>query len=169
VLFAFACVLVLFGTVTAHFFVWPTLPATPDRADAIVLLGGPGDREHAAIGLAENHRAPVLVKSWWKPGAVSNRCVDPIPDVTIVCFHAEPNTTQGEAEFVGRLAQQRHWRSVILVVTPDQAWRARLWFARCFPGDIYVSTTPLPPLLWLKQIPYQWAASGKALVVERHC
>lgn len=168
-LFAFAGVLVLFGAVTARFFVWPDLPTTPPRADAIVLLGGPGDREQAAIGLAAGHRAPVLVKSWWKPGPVSTRCLDPIPEITIVCFHAEPNTTQGEAEFVGRLAQQRHWRSVILVVTPDQAWRARLWFARCFSGDIYVSTTPLPTLMWLKQIPYQWVASAKALVVERHC
>jgi uncharacterized SAM-binding protein YcdF (DUF218 family) len=165
----FAVVFAMLGAVTVRLFVWPDIPATPPRADAIVILGGPGDRERAGILLARDHRATVVVESWWKPGAVSNRCLDPIPDVTIVCFHAEPNTTQGEAEFVGRLAEQRHWRSVILVVTPDQAWRARLWFARCFSGDIYVSTTPLPGLMWPRQVPYQWLASVKALAFERRC
>jgi hypothetical protein len=167
--FAFVFVLVLFDVATVHLFVFPALPAMPARADAIVILGGPGDRERAGVLLALDHRAPVVVDSWWKPAPISNRCLDPIPDVTIVCFHAEPNTTQGEAEFIGRLARERHWRSVILVVTPDQAWRARLRFARCFSGDIYVSTTPLPALMWVRQIPYQWLASVKALVFERHC
>jgi hypothetical protein len=58
---------------------------------------------------------------------------------------------------------------VILVTTPDQAWRARLRTTRCFPGDVYVATAPLPPLSWIWLIPYQWAASVKALTVERSC
>jgi hypothetical protein len=58
---------------------------------------------------------------------------------------------------------------VILVATPDQAWRARLRFVRCFDGEVYVSTAPLPAMLWFRQIPYQWAATVKALAVERAC
>jgi hypothetical protein len=57
----------------------------------------------------------------------------------------------------------------VLVTTPDQAWRARLRVTRCFDGEVYVATSPLPPLAWLGQIPYQWAATVKALVFERAC
>jgi hypothetical protein len=55
------------------------------------------------------------------------------------------------------------------VTTPDQAWRARLWTARCYSGDAYVATTPLPLVDWIGQIPYQWGATVKAFTVERSC
>ena len=159
----------LFAGTTAHLFVWPDLPPVPPRVDAIILLGGPGDRDEAAAALARAHAAPVLVQSIWDPGARPDRCLHDLPGVTVVCFHPRPDTTQGEAEYLGQLARQRDWHSVILVATTDQAWRARLRFTRCFGGDVYVSTAPLPPLLWFRQIPYQWAATVKALVFERAC
>jgi uncharacterized SAM-binding protein YcdF (DUF218 family) len=86
-----------------------------------------------------------------------------------MCFHAEPNTTQGEAEYIGQQAQLHHWTSVVLVTTPDQAWRARLRVTRCFPGKVYVATASLPLLEWPRQIAYQWVASAKALISERTC
>ncbi|MET0995505.1 MAG: hypothetical protein ABWY20_16105 [Mycobacterium sp.] len=89
--------------------------------------------------------------------------------MTILCFHADPNTTRGEAQYIAAEAARRGWRSVILVTTPDQAWRARLRTTRCFSGGVYVATTPLPPLSWIRQVPYQWAATVKALTVERSC
>ena len=55
------------------------------------------------------------------------------------------------------------------MTTPDQAWRARLRTTRCFPGDVYVATAPLPPLYWMRQVPYQWAATVKALTFEWSC
>ena len=30
-------------------------------------------------------------------------------------------------------------------------------------------TSPLPPLYWFRQIPYQWGATTKALLFERDC
>jgi uncharacterized SAM-binding protein YcdF (DUF218 family) len=164
-----AIVVLLFAAVTARFFVWPDLPALPDRADAIIELGGPGFRDDAALALAREHRAGVLVQSTVEQEAGTDRCLPPVPDVTILCFHADPPTTQGEARAIGELAARSHWNSVILVTTPDHAWRARLWVSRCFPGQIYVSTSPLPPLYWFRQIPYQWGATTKALLFERDC
>jgi uncharacterized SAM-binding protein YcdF (DUF218 family) len=162
-------VLLLFAGATARFFVWPDLPPLPDRADAIIELGGPGFRDDDALALARDHRAPVLVQSTVVEEAGTARCLPPVPGVTIMCFHAEPPTTRGEAQSIGALAQRYHWRSVILVTTPDHAWRARLRVSRCFPGEVYVSTSPLPPLYWFRQIPYQWGATTKALLFERDC
>jgi uncharacterized SAM-binding protein YcdF (DUF218 family) len=164
-----AIVVVLFSAVTARVFIWPDLDPLPPRVDAIIELAGPTVRDAAALRLARDGRAPVLVQStvWEESG--TSRCLPPVPNVTIMCFHADPNTTRGEAQAIGRLAKQFHWKSVIIVTTPDHAWRARLRVLRCFPGEVYVSTSPLPFLYWFKQIPYQWVASVKALAFEREC
>lgn len=158
-----------FGLVTARLFVWPQLPELPFHADAIVELAGPGDRDGAAVALAREHRAPVLIQSTVVEEAGTKRCLPPVPDVTIMCFHPDPGTTRGEARYVGALAEQRQWKSVILVTSRDHAWRARLRLSRCFPGEIYVSMTPLPPMAWLWQIPYQWSATAKALLFQTNC
>jgi hypothetical protein len=162
-------VIVLFGAATARLFVWPALPELPARADAIIELGGPGIRDGAALALARKHEAPVLIQSTVVSEAGTDTCLPPVPDVTIMCFHADPGTTRGEARYIGTLAAQRGWKSVILVTSRDHAWRARLRVARCFDGDVYVSTTPLPAWVWPRQIAYQWAATAKALLVETKC
>jgi hypothetical protein len=162
-------VFMLFAAATARLFVWPPLPEVPSRADAIIELGGPGNRDGAALALAREHRAPLLIQSTVVAEAGGNTCLPPVPDVTIKCFHAEPGTTRGEARYIGAIAAQRGWRSVILVTSRDHAWRARLRVARCFSGDVYVSTTALPAWAWPWQIGYQWAATAKALLGQTKC
>jgi uncharacterized SAM-binding protein YcdF (DUF218 family) len=159
----------LFGATTARLFVWPELPKLPARADAIIELGGLGNRDGAALALARRHEAPVLIQSTVASEAGTDTCLPPVPDVTIMCFHAEPGTTRGEARYIGTLAAQRGWRSVILVTSRDHAWRARLRVMRCFHGDVYVSTTPIPAWAWPWQIAYQWAGTAKATLLEREC
>jgi uncharacterized SAM-binding protein YcdF (DUF218 family) len=166
---ALGVVFVLFAAVTARVFIWPDLAPLPDRADAIIELGGPTIRDDAALALAREHRAPVLVQSTRKAEAGTDRCLPPVPGVTIMCFAPDPDTTQGEARAIAALAAKYHWNSVILVTTPDHAWRAKLWVSRCFSGQIYVSTTHLPFLYWFRQIPYQWFSSAKAVLFERTC
>jgi hypothetical protein len=158
-----------FVLLTMRFFVWPELPELPARADAIIELAGPGNRDGDAIALAQAHRATLVIQSTVLAEAGTNKCLPPIPDVTIMCFHPDPGTTRGEARYIGALAAQRHWRSVILVTTPDHAWRARLRVMRCFPGEVYVSVSPLPAWEWPLQIPYQWAATTKALIFQTDC
>ena len=161
-------VIALLAVVTARVFVWPDLQPLPARADAIVELAGPGDddRDRVALELARDQRAPVLVQSTLTSDTA---CLPPVAGVRLVCFHPDPVTTRGEARYIGTIAAREHWHSVILVTTPDQAWRARLRVSRCFPGSVYVATAHLPAGAWLRQIPYQWLASAKALTMERSC
>jgi hypothetical protein len=163
-----ALLVVTLAAITARVFVWPDLPPLPEHADAIIELGGPGmrNRDGVALDLAREQRAPVLIQSTRRN---DTSCLPPVPGVRIECFYADPNTTRGEARYIGTVAAKRHWTSVILVTTPDQAWRARLRVSRCFPGEVYVATAHLPSLDWFRQIPYQWLASIKALTAERTC
>jgi uncharacterized SAM-binding protein YcdF (DUF218 family) len=159
---------VLFAGITARVFVWPDLPSLPEHADAIIELAGTGDdsRDAVAIDLARKHRADYLVQST-QVGDI--HCLPTPAGVKLLCFHPDPGTTRGEAQWIGREAQARHWKSVILVTTPDQAYRAKLRVGRCFPGQVYVATAHLPWQHWFKEIPYQWGATAKALTWQRSC
>ena len=158
------------GAVTARLFVWPELPPLPDRADAIVQLGGPGPRRAVAFELYRQGRAPVVAMSVNSVEALSSWCgqgsVDGVP---VVCFRPEPFSTRGEARFIADLARQRSWGSVILVTTTDQAWRATVRVGRCYDGAISVATAHLPALRWPVQIGHEWAGTAKAFTYERAC
>jgi hypothetical protein len=166
---AAALLLAAFGAATTRLFVWPER-GMPARVDAIVMLNGPGDRLHTALGLAWAHRARVAVISRGSPyWARSSRCAPQIPGVRVICFSPDPATTQGEAEFTGRLARRYHWHSIVLVTTTPQDTRARLRMRRCFPGSIYVTTAPLPAYEWPYALAYEWVATIKALLLQRNC
>lgn len=140
----------------------------PARVGAIVVPGGFGNRIDAALRLARQDRARYLVLSeggYVPPGLCGTR----VGTASVLCFKPDPETTQGEAEGTARLARQYGFRSIVLVTTPDQTWRAELRFSRCYNGRIYGVTTPLPLHLWPLMIAYQWAATVKAEVVNRSC
>jgi hypothetical protein len=160
-------VVVVFMAATARLFVWPAR-GVPAHADAIVLFNGHGNRLDGALGLAYAHVAPNLVISRGTPTA-TNSCSPPIDGVTVTCFSPNPGTTQGEAEFVGRLATERNWHSLILVTTRAQDTRARVRMRRCFPGHVDVATVHLRTREWPRTVAYEWAAMAKAFVVQRHC
>jgi uncharacterized SAM-binding protein YcdF (DUF218 family) len=166
-----AAILLLAGlsVTTVRWFVRPP-QGMPAHVDAIVMLDGPGDRLRTTLTLAWAHRAPVVVISrgstYWGHGSV---CAPRIPRVTVICFHPDPVTTRGEAEFAGRLAQRYHWRSIALVTITPQDTRARLRVERCFPGRIYVVTAPLPAYKWPYQIAYEWGATIKAFFLQQSC
>jgi hypothetical protein len=164
---ALAVVVVLLCAATARLFVWPA-QGMPARVSAIVMLDSPGDTPSAALRLARQHRASFLVISLGTPLS-GYGCPRPVPWVKLICFNPRPATTQGEAEFVGRLAAKYHWRSVAVVTITPQASRARLRMERCFAGPVYVATTPIAATSWPYQIAYEWGALVKALVVQRGC
>lgn len=167
VLAAVAAVVLAFGAVTVRLFVWPA-QGMPARVGAIVMLAGPGDRLGVALGLARQHRAPVLVISQGQHG-YGGPCPAAPPGVRLFCFEPNPGNTRGEAEFVGRLAMRYHWTSVVLVTSRAQDTRARLVVERCYGGSVYVVTGSLPLSSWLYQIAYEWGALFKALVLYRSC
>lgn len=156
------------ATATARVFVWPDLQPLPEHADAIIELAGPRmlDRDRVALELAREQKAPVLIQSTL---AFGTNCLPPVAGVRSECFRPDPETTRGEARYIAAIAAQRHWDSVILVTTPDQAWRAHLRVSRCFTGRVYNATAPLRWQDWFRQVPYQWGASIKALTVGRRC
>jgi uncharacterized SAM-binding protein YcdF (DUF218 family) len=158
------------SVLTAHLFVWPDLPPLPQHADVIVQLGGPGNRRRVALNLARQGRAPLVAISVSVAEVNTQWChKGRLDDVSVVCFHSDPFTTRGEARAIAEMAMQHGWHSVILVTTPDQAWRATLRMSRCFDGGIFVATARLPWYQWPAQIVYQLGATVKAYTVETSC
>ena len=169
VVVALLVILAGFGVTTARLFVWPQ-QGMPFRVDAIVMLNGQGNRLHTAEELAWAHRAPTIViargSHYWGHGSI---CAPKINGVRFICFDPSPSTTRGEAEFTGRLAKRYGWHSIALVATAPQDTRARLRVGRCFAGKIYVVNAPLPASQWPGAIAYEWAATIKALFLQRSC
>jgi uncharacterized SAM-binding protein YcdF (DUF218 family) len=161
--------IIAFCAVSARLFVWPPT-GMPARVDAIVVIGGPGDRVDYGMQLARENKAPYLVFSkglgWLPPGI----CTQHVGSATVICFQPNPDTTQGESEGFARLAKQYDWRSVAVVTSQEQAWRAKLWFGRCYPGQIF---SVGPRLSLGAVIPggvlYEWGATVKAEVFDRSC
>jgi uncharacterized SAM-binding protein YcdF (DUF218 family) len=153
---------------SARLFVWPPT-GMPARVSAIVVIGGLGDRAPYGVQLAREDRASYLVFSkglnWIPPGI----CTQHVGTATVLCYQPNPDTTQGEAEGAERLAKRYGWRSIVLVTTRDQAWRAKLWFGRCFTGQIYNSTVPVSWDQIPKAVVYEWGATIKAEVFDRSC
>ncbi len=156
-----------FVVATGTLLVWPS-QGMPGRVSAIVMLAGPGDRMPVVLDLANAHRAPVVVVSQGYNG-YSGPCPPKPAGVTLMCFDPNPPTTRGEAEYVGRLARQYHWTSVVVVASRPQATRARLLVGRCFAGQVYVATAPIAPHSWPYELVYGWGALLKALVWYRAC
>jgi uncharacterized SAM-binding protein YcdF (DUF218 family) len=160
--------LALFVSLTARLFVWPAQDALAGaRADAVVVLGGPGSRWQVALELAREHAAPVILLSvasvrWDCPRVV-------LPGVTVECFRPDPFDTRGEARFAAAQARAHGWHSLIVVSSVAQATRARLRVKRCFGGRVYVVTAPLSLSSWAYEVVYEWGALFKALVWERGC
>jgi uncharacterized SAM-binding protein YcdF (DUF218 family) len=168
-LLAAVAALAAFCAITARLFIWPAR-GMPPHVGAIVMLNGHGNRLQTAEKLEWAHRAGALVvargSQYWGHGS---RCAARVPGIKVICFDPDPATTRGEAEFAGRLARRYRWRSIAVVTTPDQATRGRIRVKRCFPGEVYVYTAPLPARDWPWAIAYEWAAIVKALVFQRDC
>jgi len=160
---------VVFAVTTYRLFVRPALPPLPDRADVIVVLSGYGERNYVAERLAREGRAAVVVRSTTAEQAAAGQCLPNLTEVMVMCIHPEPYTTRGEARAIAALAAEHGWRSMILVTTRDQAWRAGVRVGRCFDGEIYHAIAELPNDRWPRQIVYQWGATIKAYTTERSC
>src|ERR1700742_2373379 len=123
------------GALTARLIVFPAMGA-PARVDAIVVLGGPGDRLDLGLQLARAGRAPYLVLSLGLPYVPPGICTQHVGAAQVICFHPDPDTTQGESEGASQIARQDGWRSIVPVTPRAQVWPAHLRFERCYSGQI---------------------------------
>lgn len=118
----------------------------PASADAVIVLAGGGDRVGTGIELANGGVADELVftSAWvadqgvWAARPCNSGPAPTPPRVRIVCVEPRPATTRGEARLVADLARRRGWRSLVLVVSTDQAERARTLLDRCWDGEVAI-------------------------------
>jgi uncharacterized SAM-binding protein YcdF (DUF218 family) len=158
----------VFCLLSALLFVFPAT-GMPARVDAIVVLGGGGDRLDLGLRLAQQDRAAYLVLSRGLPWIPPGLCTGHVGSVRVICFSPSPATTQGEAQDVSRIAKKYGWTSLALVTTRDQVWRAHLRFERCYPGKIYGAAASVPWYTWPYAILYQWGGTIKAEIFQRGC
>ena len=159
---------VVFGAATARLFVWSPTDA-PTRVDAVVALGGdPGQRRaHYALELVKSGFAPVAVISLGGRRAVP--CPAHPRTERVICFRANPLDTRGEAQYVARLARQRHWHQLMVVPERSQTTRARMLFKRCTSAQLHMVPVSDPASHIVYDVVYEWGALAKALVLQRSC
>ncbi|AXY51057.1 YdcF family protein [Rhodococcus ruber] len=138
-------------------------------ADAIVVLGGPGEERYAyGIELANRGLAAHVALSDPSGGEddrLTGLCAEPsIPTVT--CFAPRPPTTSGEARAIRDLAAREHWRKIIVITFLPHLSRAGFIIRRCFAGDVLMIASPdgLSPGEWAWQYLYQTAGYARALI-----
>lgn len=146
-------------------------------ADAIVVLGGEHDgREDYGLRLAdEGYADTVLISDPYRPyNPWDKKLMDRVCNagtraVEVICFVPAPSTTQGEAMFVQRLAEQRGWQSVIVISWRYHMVRARYIFGQCFDGAVVMRSVPRdysrPLRQWVYQYAYQYGGLVKAAVI----
>jgi hypothetical protein len=155
------------GIVSIRLYVVPASDGA-GPADAVVVLGG---QEYKA----RLQTADVMLKRF--PGSVvvvsipSGIACPPQPPgaSAILCFSPNPSTTQGEARTAAKLATQYGWKSIEVVTTADQVWRARLRFSRCWSGDLTIVRSDSSIYSRLRAVPYEIAATIKAETLQRGC
>lgn len=157
------------------FFTWsPWAGSAPAHADAVIVLSGGRNRLPPALALIRRGIAPVLAissVSRTHPWALGRRvCARrTYAHATVLCFDAQPYSTQGEAESVARLARAHRWTTIVVVTSRFHVTRARMLFRRCYDGGL---TMVGVPSTWWK-LPLDWAdETGKLIVqltVKRGC
>jgi uncharacterized SAM-binding protein YcdF (DUF218 family) len=157
-----------FCGLSAWLFIFPSM-GMPTGVNAIVVLGGSGDRLDLGMRLARDGKAPYLVLSLGLPWVPPGICTQHVGPAKVICFHPEPDTTQGEARGASKIAKEHSWTSIVLVSTRDQVWRAHLRFERCYAGRIYSVGSSIPWYDWPHAIVYQWAGTVKAEISQRSC
>ena len=149
-------------------FVWFPRTDRPVKADVVVVLGGAdaGLRIDEGEQLVRQGYAPAVFTDVGTDAGVYN-CRLPVMGS---CFHPTPFTTQGEARAVEAMAKAKGWKNVLLVISDDQATRARIRFRRCYQGGLTIVTVSTGGLqAHIYHTLYEDAALVKAETLQRGC
>ncbi|SDD03423.1 YdcF family protein [Auraticoccus monumenti] len=111
----------------------------PRRVDALLVLGPADGRLPQAAQLMQDGLAGTLVLSLPAPTAASpatsSACGAEHP-YPVICFAADPVTTQGEAQAFAQLAEEHGWRSMAVLTHRSHLGRAGILIRRCFDGEV---------------------------------
>jgi hypothetical protein len=158
--------LLLVALIGASLYLFVFVPsAKPTHADAIVVLSSDKPRYDVGLRLYRQHVAPTLVLSL--PAFEGSGCYDG-PRFAL-CFRANPYSTRGEAQAVGRLAQKRGWRRIVVVTSRYHLRRARILFRRCTTAELLYVSAPAPTSAYLANIPLEWGKLAVQLIAQRGC
>jgi uncharacterized SAM-binding protein YcdF (DUF218 family) len=121
----------------------------PIHADVVFVLSGSSKRLPVALRLVREGYAPLLLVSRTRtnPSQLEQQACAHRVGVRVLCLHADPYSTVGEAELLARLASARHWNTVDVVTSRYHVLRARILMRRCYHGRLRVVGAPSPPLL----------------------
>jgi hypothetical protein len=133
----------------------------------VLVLGPSRSRLPEALGLVEQGLTSALVVSVDDEA----ECDIKVPEgVEVMCFRPAPFTTRGEARYIGTLARERGWTSLIVISSVPQATRARVRVQRCFHGRLAViGVGPRRLRHWALAVVYEWGALTKAMIWQRGC
>lgn len=143
-------------------------------ADAVVVLAGSKARLPIALDLMRRHAANTLVvseDSASRDPARYRLCNGARPrDYKLICQHADPFSTRGEARLAGDLALRNHWLSLIVVSSRYHLYRAKELFGRCTKATLIMRGTDAGTW-WYKAaaVALEWAKLGRAATFQRSC
>jgi uncharacterized SAM-binding protein YcdF (DUF218 family) len=145
----------------------------PARADAIVVLAGNASRLPAALQLAEEGVAPVLVVSRDETGRDPGRrrlCdARGGHSYEVICPQAVPFSTRGEARLVAGLAREKNWSSIVVVSSRYHLFRAERLFARCTDARLTMRGVGESSRTNAVAVPLEWAKLVLAETARRGC
>ena len=138
-----------------------------DHADAIVVLSGDRKRLATGVRLFTRGVAPTLVISrdgrpWQEVDAL---CAGP----RVVCFQADPYSTEGEARATARLERERRWQRIVVVTSRYHLRRARMLFDRCTGRRPEVVAAKTTVLNYVVDVPWEWGKLLYQLTADRSC
>lgn len=164
---AVAVVIVVAAVIEVRLYVVPASDG-PGPADAVVVLGGQEYKARLATADVMLAKFPGSVVVVSIPGGI--QCPSQPPGASaILCFSPDPSTTQGEARMASKLAAKYGWKTMEVVTTADQVWRAKLRFSRCWAGSLTVVRSNSSIYSRMRAVPYETAATIKAETLQRGC
>ncbi|HSK05868.1 MAG TPA: YdcF family protein, partial [Acidimicrobiia bacterium] len=134
------------ATVVLLTFAWFVFPSTLDvdevqSADAVVVFAGSRERLETAVELMESGAAPNLVIPNGNTRDVGTDLCDGAP-FQVFCPDTGEISTWGEAQAIGRLAEEQGWTRLIAVTSVYHVHRATSLLRRCHDGPVDVVSPP---------------------------
>jgi len=150
-------------------FLYASDESLPSSADAVVVLAGSENNLPEGQKLVGEGLAPTLVVSQRQsgPDADTQLCKKPPKDV--VCVIGGPVVAGGELQAISRIAQNRHWDTILVVSPAYQQLRVNRVLGRC--TDVRVVGVDVDDPWWRDAIgiPLEWVKLGVAETARRGC
>ncbi|HEY5244786.1 MAG TPA: hypothetical protein VIJ60_03895 [Acidimicrobiales bacterium] len=160
-----AVLVVAYVVVTVVFFVSPDF-GTVSRPQAVVVLGGYGDRFAHGLAVARADHVDTVELSTGNTEAACPK----VTGIDLHCFAPHPASTQGEARAIAAMAEQHHWDRLLVVAGTTQVTRARLRIGRCYGGQMaFTGVDPAGPFQWIRDVVYDQVAMAKAVLWQWGC